>query len=52
MNSGLMVASFQSLQPIGGKVSGEKAKPIMMASKLPLDALGKVGVQTQHAVDC
>lgn len=33
---------FQSLQPIGGKVTGEKAKPIMMASKLPLDALGKI----------
>lgn len=29
-------------------MTGEKAKPIMMASKLPLDALGKVGVQTQH----
>jgi epidermal growth factor receptor substrate 15 len=33
---------FQGLSPAGGKLSGDKARPMMMASKLPVDALGKI----------
>ena len=33
--------SMQGLGPVGGKLSGDKARPVMMASKLPMDALGK-----------
>ena len=27
---------------MGGKLSGDKARPVMMASKLPVDALSKI----------
>lgn len=33
---------FQTLKPVGGLLTGEKVKPVMLASKLPVDALGKV----------
>jgi Ca2+-binding EF-hand superfamily protein len=33
---------FLGMSPVGGKLSGEKARPVMMASKLPVDALGKI----------
>uniref|UniRef100_A0A8C6UIZ1 Epidermal growth factor receptor pathway substrate 15-like 1a n=1 Tax=Neogobius melanostomus TaxID=47308 RepID=A0A8C6UIZ1_9GOBI len=33
---------FESLAPVGGLLSGEKVKPVLINSKLPLDILGKV----------
>ncbi|XP_041967597.1 epidermal growth factor receptor substrate 15-like 1 isoform X4 [Alosa sapidissima] len=33
---------FESLAPVNGLLSGEKVKPVLMNSKLPLDVLGKV----------
>lgn len=30
------------MNPVRGKLSGDKARPVMMASKLPVDALGKI----------
>ena len=36
------MSSPQGMNPVGGKLSGEKARPVMMASKLPVDALGKI----------
>ncbi|MGH0162294.1 UNVERIFIED_CONTAM: hypothetical protein FKN15_042513 [Acipenser sinensis] len=33
---------FESLLPINGLLSGEKVKPVLMNSKLPLDVLGRV----------
>ncbi|XP_062411866.1 epidermal growth factor receptor substrate 15-like 1 isoform X5 [Sardina pilchardus] len=33
---------FESLSPVNGLLSGEKVKPVLMNSKLPLDVLGKV----------
>ena len=33
---------MKGLSPAGGKLSGDKARPVMMASKLPVDALGKI----------
>ncbi|KAJ8270940.1 hypothetical protein GJAV_G00120980 [Gymnothorax javanicus] len=33
---------FQSLSPVNGLLSGDKVKPVLMNSKLPLDVLGKV----------
>ena len=37
-----MFCLVQTLKPVGGRLSGDKAKPVMLASKLPMDALGKV----------
>lgn len=34
--------TFQGLQPSKGLLAGDKAKPFMLSSKLPVDALGKV----------
>lgn len=33
---------FESLFPVNGLLSGDKVKPILINSKLPLDVLGKV----------
>ncbi|GAA6104030.1 epidermal growth factor receptor substrate 15-like 1 isoform X1 [Tachysurus ichikawai] len=33
---------FDSLVPVNGLLSGEKVKPVLMNSKLPVDVLGKV----------
>ncbi|XP_069007148.1 epidermal growth factor receptor substrate 15-like 1 isoform X2 [Embiotoca jacksoni] len=33
---------FESLVPVNGLLSGEKVKPVLINSKLPLDILGKV----------
>ncbi|XP_017556742.1 epidermal growth factor receptor substrate 15-like 1 isoform X1 [Pygocentrus nattereri] len=33
---------FESLAPVNGLLSGEKVKPVLMNSKLPVDVLGKV----------
>ncbi|XP_034566054.1 epidermal growth factor receptor substrate 15-like 1 isoform X6 [Notolabrus celidotus] len=33
---------FESLAPVNGLLSGEKVKPVLINSKLPLDILGKV----------
>lgn len=33
---------FESLSPVSGLLSGDKVKPVLINSKLPLDILGKV----------
>lgn len=33
---------FESLVPVNGLLSGEKVRPVLINSKLPLDILGKV----------
>uniref|UniRef100_H2Z2L9 EH domain-containing protein n=1 Tax=Ciona savignyi TaxID=51511 RepID=H2Z2L9_CIOSA len=33
---------FESLGPVGGQLPGDKVKPVLLNSKLPLDTLGKV----------
>ncbi|XP_061776839.1 epidermal growth factor receptor substrate 15-like 1 isoform X2 [Nerophis ophidion] len=33
---------FESLSPVNGLLAGDKVKPILINSKLPLDALGKI----------
>ncbi|KAI1883029.1 hypothetical protein AGOR_G00241030 [Albula goreensis] len=33
---------FESLSPVNGLLSGEKVKPVLINSKLPLDVLGRV----------
>ncbi|KAL7387131.1 hypothetical protein ABVT39_018765 [Epinephelus coioides] len=33
---------FESLVPVNGLLSGDKVKPVLINSKLPLDALGKI----------
>ncbi|XP_077573142.1 epidermal growth factor receptor substrate 15-like 1 isoform X4 [Stigmatopora nigra] len=33
---------FESLSPVGGLLSGDKVRPVLVNSKLPLDVLGKV----------
>ncbi|XP_049588103.1 epidermal growth factor receptor substrate 15-like 1 isoform X8 [Syngnathus scovelli] len=33
---------FESLSPVNGLLSGEKVRPVLINSKLPLDVLGKV----------
>lgn len=33
---------FESLLPVKGLLSGDKVKPVLMNSKLPLDVLGRV----------
>uniref|UniRef100_A0A8C7I6D6 Epidermal growth factor receptor pathway substrate 15 n=1 Tax=Oncorhynchus kisutch TaxID=8019 RepID=A0A8C7I6D6_ONCKI len=35
-------AIFESLSPVGGMLSGEKVKPVLLNSKLPVDVLGRV----------
>ncbi|XP_076149923.1 uncharacterized protein eps15l1b isoform X5 [Alosa pseudoharengus] len=33
---------FESLGPVGGLLSGDKVKPVLINSKLPLDVLGRI----------
>ncbi|XP_051964374.1 epidermal growth factor receptor substrate 15-like isoform X2 [Xyrauchen texanus] len=33
---------FNSLSPVGGMLSGDKVKPVLLNSKLPVDVLGRV----------
>lgn len=33
---------FESLAPVNGLLSGEKVRPVLINSKLPVDVLGKV----------
>lgn len=33
---------FESLSPVNGLLSGDKVRPVLINSKLPLDVLGKV----------
>ncbi|XP_051554834.1 epidermal growth factor receptor substrate 15-like 1 isoform X3 [Myxocyprinus asiaticus] len=33
---------FESLSPVGGLLSGDKVKPVLINSNLPLDVLGKI----------
>lgn len=35
-------AIFDSLNPVNGLLSGEKVKPVLLNSKLPVDILGRV----------
>lgn len=33
---------FESLGPVGGILTGDKVKPVLLNSKLPVDILGRV----------
>lgn len=33
---------FESLGPVGGMLTGDKVKPVLLNSKLPVDILGRV----------
>lgn len=33
---------FESLGPAGGMLTGDKVKPVLLNSKLPVDILGRV----------
>lgn len=33
---------FESLGPLGGMLTGDKVKPVLLNSKLPVDILGRV----------
>lgn len=35
-------AIFDSLSPVGGMLTGDKVKPVLLNSKLPVDVLGRV----------
>ncbi|KAM4629800.1 epidermal growth factor receptor substrate 15 isoform 4-T4 [Polymixia lowei] len=35
-------AIFESLAPVGGMLTGDKVKPVLLNSKLPVDVLGRV----------
>lgn len=37
---------FESLSPVNGLLSGDKVRPVLINSKLPLDLLGKVTYNT------
>uniref|UniRef100_A0AAQ4PI92 Epidermal growth factor receptor pathway substrate 15 like 1 n=2 Tax=Gasterosteus aculeatus aculeatus TaxID=481459 RepID=A0AAQ4PI92_GASAC len=39
---GKFEAIFETLCPVNGLLSGDKVKPVLINSKLPLDALGKI----------
>nr|XP_057918213.1 epidermal growth factor receptor substrate 15-like 1 isoform X2 [Doryrhamphus excisus] len=39
---GKFEAIFESLSPVNGLLSGDKVKPVLINSKLPLDVLGKI----------
>ncbi len=38
----VIVCSLQSLNPSNGLLSGDRVRPFMISSKLPMDVLGKV----------
>ena len=33
---------FSGMQPVNGKLSGDKVRPVLLNSKLPMDVLGRV----------
>lgn len=37
-------AIFDSLNPVNGLLSGDKVKPVLLNSKLPVDILGRVSI--------
>lgn len=37
-------AIFDSLNPVNGLLSGDKVKPVLLNSKLPVDILGRVRI--------
>lgn len=47
---------FESLSPLNGLLSGDKVKPVLINSNLPLDVLGKVpdsgGKMIQYLYAC
>lgn len=40
---------FDSLGPVGGILTGDKVKPVLLNSKLPVDILGRVRHTHTHA---
>ena len=40
---------FDSLSPVGGYLTGDKVKPVLLNSKLPVDVLGRVGRATDQS---
>ncbi|XP_067931665.1 epidermal growth factor receptor substrate 15-like 1 isoform X2 [Watersipora subatra] len=42
---------FQSLQPVSGKLPGDKVKPVLVNSGLPRDVLGKIWELSDHDKD-
>ncbi|KAJ0012008.1 hypothetical protein NQD34_012983 [Periophthalmus magnuspinnatus] len=43
---------FESLSPVNGLLPGDKVKPVLINSKLPLDILGKVSVIIFYYILC
>lgn len=41
---------FESLSPLNGLLSGDKVKPVLINSNLPLDVLGKVPVSVKKYI--
>lgn len=41
-------AIFDSLNPVNGLLSGDKVKPVLLNSKLPVDILGRVRVASYY----
>ena len=44
MEKGKFDGIFDSLSPVNGLLSGDKVKPVLINSKLPLDVLGRVSI--------
>lgn len=42
-------AIFDSLNPVSGLLSGDKVKPVLLNSKLPVDVLGRVRTTNNFA---
>lgn len=41
---------FDSLGPVGGILTGDRVKPVLLNSKLPVDILGRVRHTHTHTV--
>lgn len=41
---------FDSLNPVNGLLSGDKVKPVLLNSKLPVDILGRVRIASFSVV--
>lgn len=41
---------FDSLGPVGGILTGDKVKPVLLNSKLPVDILGRVRHTHTHTL--
>lgn len=41
---------FDSLGPVGGILTGDKVKPVLLNSKLPVDILGRVRYRHTHKI--